>query len=65
MFILLVKHHRVCNLQHKHSRWLPFVWNMYSDSDSGRQWYRNKCREDKVYDHVSSSELTTEPELQG
>jgi len=23
---------------------------------------RKKCREDKVYDHVSSSELRTEPE---
>jgi hypothetical protein len=25
-------------------------------------WSRNKCREDKVYDHVSLSELRTEPE---
>jgi hypothetical protein len=25
-------------------------------------WYINKCREDEVYDHVSSSELGTEPE---
>jgi hypothetical protein len=27
-------------------------------------WYTNKHREDKVYDHVSSSELRTEPEYE-
>jgi hypothetical protein len=27
-----------------------------------RYWSINKCREDKIYDYVSSSELRTEPE---
>jgi hypothetical protein len=54
------------------SYWSVYDVNLLDDSVNtikensetllGGYWSRNKCREGKVYDYVSSSELTREPE---